>query len=78
MSRAQVSLMCKYLRRYKSLLAYGQSKLANVLHANELSRRLKVCDFIVVWKLCTSCLKLLNDIHQASDIVHLFIFNQSG
>ncbi|CDP05169.1 unnamed protein product [Coffea canephora] len=26
---------------YKSLLAYGQSKLANVLHANELSRRLK-------------------------------------
>ncbi|KAK8478588.1 hypothetical protein V6N13_073755 [Hibiscus sabdariffa] len=27
--------------RYNSLSAYGQSKLANVLHANELSRRLK-------------------------------------
>ncbi|GFY83323.1 NAD(P)-binding Rossmann-fold superfamily protein [Actinidia rufa] len=27
--------------RYNSLSAYGQSKLANVLHANELARRLK-------------------------------------
>ncbi|RVW42009.1 Short-chain dehydrogenase TIC 32, chloroplastic [Vitis vinifera] len=27
--------------RYNRLSAYGQSKLANVLHANELSRRLK-------------------------------------
>ncbi|KAA8520839.1 hypothetical protein F0562_011512 [Nyssa sinensis] len=26
---------------YKSMYAYGQSKLANILHANELSRRLK-------------------------------------
>ncbi|KAK6935401.1 Short-chain dehydrogenase/reductase SDR [Dillenia turbinata] len=26
---------------YSSMLAYGQSKLANILHANELSRRLK-------------------------------------
>ncbi|KAJ3689810.1 hypothetical protein LUZ61_018974 [Rhynchospora tenuis] len=26
---------------YKSYLAYGQTKLANILHANELSRRLK-------------------------------------
>nr|URX65644.1 putative short-chain dehydrogenase [Euphorbia peplus] len=26
---------------YKSILAYGQSKLANVLHANELTRRFK-------------------------------------
>ncbi|XP_047173317.1 short-chain dehydrogenase TIC 32, chloroplastic-like, partial [Vigna umbellata] len=26
---------------YNSLSAYGQSKLANVLHANELARRLK-------------------------------------
>ena len=28
--------------RYNGLSAYGQSKLANVLHANELARRLKV------------------------------------
>ncbi|KAM0039036.1 putative very-long-chain 3-oxoacyl-CoA reductase [Helianthus debilis subsp. tardiflorus] len=27
---------------YNALSAYGQSKLANVLHANELARRLKV------------------------------------
>ncbi|XP_073002212.1 short-chain dehydrogenase TIC 32, chloroplastic-like [Typha latifolia] len=27
--------------RYQSYLAYGQSKLANILHANELSRRFK-------------------------------------
>ncbi|QHO14300.1 hypothetical protein HN51_071683 [Arachis hypogaea] len=26
---------------YKSWIAYGQSKLANILHANELARRLK-------------------------------------
>ncbi|KAJ6764361.1 RETINOL DEHYDROGENASE, partial [Salix koriyanagi] len=26
---------------YKKFLAYGQSKLANVLHANELARRFK-------------------------------------
>ena len=31
-----------YLYRYSSLSAYGQPKLANVLHANELARRLKV------------------------------------
>ena len=30
--------------RYSSFAAYDQSKLANVLHANELARRLKVCD----------------------------------
>ena len=28
--------------------AYGQSKLANVLHANELARRLKVTDLFEV------------------------------
>jgi len=28
---------------YKKFCAYGQSKLANILHANELARRLKVC-----------------------------------
>ncbi|KAE9621048.1 putative very-long-chain 3-oxoacyl-CoA reductase [Lupinus albus] len=31
---------------YNSLSAYGQSKLGNVLHANELARRLKVTDFL--------------------------------
>lgn len=30
------------MHRYSSLSAYGQSKLANVLHANELARRLQV------------------------------------
>ncbi|CAA7399050.1 unnamed protein product [Spirodela intermedia] len=29
-------------RLYNTVLAYGQSKFANILHANELSRRLKV------------------------------------
>ncbi len=28
--------------RYNTIYAYGQSKLANILHANELARRLKV------------------------------------
>ena len=32
------------LHRYSSFAAYGQSKLANVLHTNELARLLKVCD----------------------------------
>lgn len=30
--------------RYKRWAAYGQSKLANILHANELMRRLKVLE----------------------------------
>lgn len=30
------------LYRYNSIGAYGQSKLANILHANELARRFKV------------------------------------
>lgn len=30
--------------RYNRFSAYGQSKLANVLHTNELARRLKVRD----------------------------------
>lgn len=34
------------LYRYNSLFAYGQSKLANILHANELSRQLKVFEII--------------------------------
>ena len=33
--------------RYSSLSAYGQSKLANILHANELARRLKVSVFFI-------------------------------
>ncbi|XP_038708401.1 short-chain dehydrogenase TIC 32, chloroplastic-like isoform X3 [Tripterygium wilfordii] len=33
--------ICDKPYRYNSLSAYGQSKLANVLHANELARRLK-------------------------------------
>lgn len=32
------------LYRYNRMSAYGQSKLANVLHANELARLLKVTD----------------------------------
>lgn len=35
------------ISRYNSLAAYGQSKLANVLHANELARRLKVHDLFM-------------------------------
>lgn len=31
---------------YDSLSSYGQSKLANVLHSNELARRLKVVTYI--------------------------------
>ncbi|GFY84178.1 NAD(P)-binding Rossmann-fold superfamily protein [Actinidia rufa] len=34
---------------YSSLAAYGQSKLANVLHANELARRLKVSVILMNW-----------------------------
>lgn len=34
------------LYRYNSVFAYGQSKLANILHANELSRQLKVFKII--------------------------------
>ncbi|RVX01912.1 hypothetical protein CK203_019497 [Vitis vinifera] len=33
--------------RYSSLFAYGQSKLANVLHANELARRFKVLNLLL-------------------------------
>lgn len=33
--------------RYSSLSAYGQSKLANILHANELAKRLKVSIFFI-------------------------------
>ncbi len=33
-------ILLKY--RYSSFAAYGQSKLANVLHANELARAFKV------------------------------------
>ena len=31
------------LCRYGTIGAYGQSKLANILHANELARRFQVC-----------------------------------
>ena len=32
--------------RYNSLYAYGQSKLANILHANELAKRLQVFKYL--------------------------------
>uniref|UniRef100_A0A453GZA1 Uncharacterized protein n=1 Tax=Aegilops tauschii subsp. strangulata TaxID=200361 RepID=A0A453GZA1_AEGTS len=35
---------------YSTIAAYGQSKLANILHANELARRFKVC--LVPFRLC--------------------------
>lgn len=38
--------------RYNGLSAYGQSKLANVLHANELARRLKVHTNLVNSLMC--------------------------
>lgn len=41
--------------RYNRLSAYGQSKLANVLHANELARHLKVHTYQVN---CLMCLKI--------------------
>jgi hypothetical protein len=34
---------------YSKKKAYGQSKLANILHANELSRRLQVGDRILLF-----------------------------
>lgn len=34
------------IHRYNSIYAYGQSKLANILHANELTKRLKVSTHI--------------------------------
>ena len=34
---------CFLLYSYSSWPAYGQSKLSNILHANELTKRLKVC-----------------------------------
>lgn len=37
------TLLYYNMYRYNCLSAYGQSKLANVLHANELARRLQVC-----------------------------------
>jgi len=40
-----ISFVSQYFHKffsYSDKKAYGQSKLANILHANELSRRLKV------------------------------------
>ena len=34
--------VCFLVYSYSNWRAYGQSKLANILHANELARRLKV------------------------------------
>ncbi|XP_075650672.1 short-chain dehydrogenase TIC 32, chloroplastic-like isoform X2 [Castanea sativa] len=39
--RQHRTTICNKPPRYNGLSAYGQSKLANILHANELSRRLK-------------------------------------
>ena len=47
-------ILLKY--RYSSFAAYGQSKLANVLHANELARAFKVY-------------KLLSDSSEIDDIL---------
>lgn len=41
----QLLLMYFFIGRYNDKMAYGQSKLANILHAKELSRRLKVSFF---------------------------------
>nr|GEW64469.1 hypothetical protein [Tanacetum cinerariifolium] len=46
---------------YDALFAYGQSKLANVLHANELARRLKE-DGVKI----TANSYLLRDVHQGA------------
>ncbi|OVA14009.1 hypothetical protein BVC80_1787g84 [Macleaya cordata] len=37
----QRHVIWRYIRKFKSLYAYFQSKLANILHAKELARRLK-------------------------------------
>ena len=37
---------CSY-NRYNRVFAYGQSKLANVLHANELPRLFKVLNILL-------------------------------
>lgn len=42
---------CKILASYNGLSAYGQSKLANILHASELARQLKVRDMFVKFSL---------------------------
>jgi hypothetical protein len=45
-----IGLLCSELYSFNSFIAYGQSKLANILHTNELSRILKVRRFLATQK----------------------------
>ncbi|XP_027357258.1 short-chain dehydrogenase TIC 32, chloroplastic-like [Abrus precatorius] len=51
---------------YNSLLAYGQSKLANILHANELARRLKEEEINII----------ANSVHPGATMTNIYINNR--
>lgn len=47
-------LSCSEIYRYKPLIAYAHSKLANILHANELAKRFQVHIFLAFSRLSCS------------------------
>ena len=62
------SLLSLRIYRYNNIFAYGQSKLANILHANELARRLMSLQFwlwLFFWLLISLFSKNDNIFHKA-------------
>lgn len=51
-------------------MAYGQSKLANILHAKELSRRLKVFSSLILTFICDVFIQ----INRAENSMHFPFF----